>query len=154
MFKKYFKLRHLINNKTKPTSEDKAKLRALSDQLENQLKKASEQKEKEIMIELTSENFHKTGIRTDLVQHAVLIPTLVEHLRFHLSLKFLENKIGYHFKNRLLLQHALTHPSGAYLLHQNLGTNPDHIKNVLFNCRIRNPIYGQLTAQKRKSILR
>jgi hypothetical protein len=55
------------------------------------------------------------------LEKAVMIPTLVEHLRFHSSLKFLEQKIGYQFKNRLLLQYALTHPSGAFLLHQNLG---------------------------------
>ena len=76
------------------------------------------------MIELSSENFYCTGIRTDVVQvrrilgfflifsyysslfiqQAVVIPTFVEHLRFHISLKFLEDKIGYTFKNRLLLQ--------------------------------------------------
>jgi len=109
---------------------------------------------KETMLELSSKGFHKTGIRADIVQQAVLVPTPIEHLRFHFSLKFLETKIGYQFKNRLLLQHALTHPSGAFLLHQNLGSNPDHVKNVLFNCKIRNPHYGKLTAQKRKSILR
>lgn len=155
LYRKYFKLRHLINNKSKPTLEDKAKLRQLADQLEALLKKTSDTtKDKEVMIELSAQHFHQTGIRTDLAQQAVLVPTLVEHIRFHASLHFLEKKIGYHFKNRLLLQYALTHPSGAFLLHQNLGANPDHVKNALFNCRVRNPQYGLLTSQKRKSILR
>ena len=153
LYHKYFKLRHLLNNKTKLTTEDKAKLRALGDELQNLIKKSSEV-HKEIMVELSSENFMRTGIRTDIVQQTVLVPTFVEHLRFHLSLKFLENKIGYTFKNRLLLQYALTHPSGAFLLHQNLGSNSDHIRNVLFNCKVRNPNYGSLTPQKRKSLLR
>jgi ribonuclease-3 len=153
LYHKYFKLRHLLNNKEKLTTDDKAKLRALSDELQTMIRKSSEVS-KEVMIELSSENFFCTGIRTDLVQQAVLIPTFVEHIRFHLSLKYLEAKIGYTFKDRVHLQHALTHPSGAFLLHQNLGSNPDHVRNVLNNCRSRNPNYGDLTPQKRKSMLR
>lgn len=154
LYRKYFKLRHLLNIKTKPTQDDKVKLRSLADQLESLMKKAVDVKDKETMLEISCENFHRTGIRTDIVQQAVLIPTMIEHLRFHLSLKFLEEKIGYHFKNRSLLQYALTHPSGAFLLHQNLGANPDHVRNVLSNCRMRNPVYGTLTSQKRKTLLR
>lgn len=153
LYHKYFKLKHLLNNKTKLTVEDKTRLRALGDELQTMIGKASEVS-KEIMVELSSENFYRTGIRTDIVQHAVLVPTFIEHLRFHQSLKFLEKKIGYQFKNRLLLQHALTHPSGAFLHHQNLGSNPDHIRNALFNCKVRNPNYGFLTPKKRKSLLR
>jgi ribonuclease III len=154
LYHKYFKLRHLLNNKAKPTSEDKAKLRDLHDELQSMIKKTSDVMQKEIMVEISSKNFCRTGIRTDVVQQSVLIPTFIEHLRFHLSLKYLEEKINYRFKNRLLLQYALTHPSGAFLLHQNLGSNPDHIRNALFNCKVRNPSYGILTPQKRKSLLR
>lgn len=153
VYHKYFKLRHLLNNKPKLSEEDKAKLRKLSDELQTLMKKNTEV-QKEDMIEINSEGFYCTGIRTDIVQHAVLIPTFIEHLRFHLSIRHLEEKIGYKFKDRLNLQHALTHPSGAFLLHQNLGSNPDHIRNVLYNCRPRNPNYGDLTPHKRKSILR
>ena len=153
LYHKYFKLRHLLNNKSKLTVDDKAKFRALGDELQNLIRKSTEV-HKEIMIELSAANFLRTGIRTDIVQQTVLVPTFVEHLRFHLSLKYLEEKIGYRFKNRLLLQYALTHPSGAFLLHQNLGSNSDHIRNVLFNCKVRNPNYGVLTPQKRKSLLR
>jgi ribonuclease-3 len=153
LYHKYFKLRHLMNNKSKPSEEDKSKLRTMENQIQQLINKSSEVK-KEMMIELSSENFFRTGIRTDVVQQTILIPTLVEHIRFHVSLKFLEKKINYNFKNRLLLQYALTHPSGAFLLHQNLGSNPDHIRNVLFNCKVRNPNYGCLTSQKRKNLLR
>jgi len=153
LYHKYFKMRHLLNNKTKLTTEDKVKLRVLGDELQNLIGKSTEV-HKETMIEISSANFKRTGIRTDMVQQAVLVPTFVEHLRFHLSLKFLEKKIGYTFKNRSLLQFALTHPSGAFLLHQNLGSNSDHIRNVLFNCKVRNPNYGSLTPNKRKTLLR
>lgn len=156
LYHKYFKLRHLLNNKTKLTEEDKTKLRILGDELQTLMRNAAESAShaKEIMVELSSEGFVRTGLRTDMVQQSVLIPTLIEHIRFHLSLKYLEEKIGYSFKNRLLLQHALTHPSGAFLLHQNLGCNPDHIRNCLFNCKDRTPNYGVLTPQKRKNLLR
>ena len=54
----------------------------------------------------------------------------------------------------IVYRYALTHPSGAFLLHQNLGSNPDHIRNVLFNCNVRSPSYGFMTPQKRKNMLR
>lgn len=44
-------------------------------------------------------------------QHAMLLPVLVCHLRFHRSLQILEDNINYKFKNRYLLQLAMTHPS-------------------------------------------
>ena len=45
---------------------------------------------------------------------------------------------GYTFKNRGLLQLAMTHPSYK----ENYGTNPDHSRNTLSNCGIRQPEYG------------
>ena len=104
-YHKYFKLRHLLNNKDKLSADDKAKFRALSDELQSLIDKSTDQvKQKEIMIELSADGFRRTGIRTDIVQQAVLVPTFIEHLRFHASLKYLEEKIEYKFKNRLLLQ--------------------------------------------------
>jgi hypothetical protein len=43
-------------------------LRLLAEQLEAVVKKSADTKDKEVMIELSAENFHRTGIRTDLVQ--------------------------------------------------------------------------------------
>lgn len=74
----------------------------------------------------------------DIVQHAMLMPVLVCHLRFHNSLNLLEKSLGYKFNNRALLQLALTHPS----YRENFGTNPDHARNSLTNCGIRQPEYG------------
>ena len=68
----------------------------------------------------------------------MLLPVLICHLRFHKSLDVLEERIKYRFKNRYLLQLALTHPS----YRENFGTNPDHARNSLTNCGIRQPEYG------------
>lgn len=68
----------------------------------------------------------------------MLIPVLVGHLRFHRGLSKLEAKLCYEFKTRYLLQLALTHPS----YRENFGTNPDHARNALTNCGIRQPEYG------------
>ena len=53
---------------------------------------------------------------------------LVNHLRLHASLDFFEQSIGYTFKNRSLLQLAMTHPSYK----ENYGTNPDHCRYKIF----------------------
>lgn len=57
LYHKYFKLRHLLNNKTKLTEEDKTKLRMLGDELQQLMRNAAESAShaKEIMIELSSE---------------------------------------------------------------------------------------------------
>ena len=68
----------------------------------------------------------------------MLLPVLICHLRFHKSLDVLEESIHYRFKNRYLLQLALTHPS----YRENFGTNPDHARNSLTNCGVRQPEYG------------
>ena len=80
----------------------------------------------------------KTGLMTDIVQHALLLPVLVNHLRLHNSLDHLETRISFKFTHRYLLQQAVTHPSYK----ENFGTNPDHIRNTLSNCGIRQPEYG------------
>jgi hypothetical protein len=40
LYHKYFKLRHLLNNKAKLSTDDKTKLRILGDQLQEMIKKA------------------------------------------------------------------------------------------------------------------
>ena len=87
---------------------------------------------------------------TDIVQHALLLPVFVNHLRFHCSLCHLEESMNYKFRNRHLLQLALTHPSYK----ENYGTVPDHARNAISNCGIRRPEYGDkrihtMTSRKR-----
>ncbi|XP_020279114.1 ribonuclease 3 isoform X2 [Pseudomyrmex gracilis] len=132
----YVKFRHLLANMSKPSFEDKRKLEAKENRVQ-ELRTQSKMK-RDVTVDVSSEGFYRTGIMCDIVQHAMLIPVLVCHLRFHKSLDNLERILGYSFKNRYLLQLALTHPS----YRENFGTNPDHARNSLTNCGIRQPEYG------------
>ncbi|XP_035232949.1 ribonuclease 3-like, partial [Stegodyphus dumicola] len=132
----YVKYRHLLANKPKVKYADRHRLmqketRLQEMRLENDLKR-------DVTVVISSKGFFKTGIMSDVIQHAMLLPVLVCHLRFHQSLSNLEEKIGYKFKDRFLLQLALTHPS----YRENFGTNPDHARNSLTNCGLRQPQYG------------
>lgn len=132
----YVKFRHLLANMPKPSSEDKRKLelkeRALQEmRSHNKMKRG-------VTAAVSSKGFYKTGLMCDIVQHAMLLPVLVCHFRFHKSLEYLEDTLEYKFKNKYLLQLALTHPS----YRENFGTNPDHARNTLTNCGIRQPEYG------------
>ncbi|XP_059045104.1 ribonuclease 3 [Achroia grisella] len=132
----YVKYRHLIANMAKPSFKEKQKLTAKEAKLQ-EMRTQSKMK-RDVTVAISSEGFHTTGLMCDIVQHAMLIPVLVRHLRFHKSLDSLEKKMGYVFEQRLLLQTALTHPS----YRENFGTNPDHARNSLTNCGIRQPEYG------------
>ena len=135
-WKDYVKYRHLLANKPKVTPADRQALQQKEEKL-IELRKKSELK-KEVTIVVSAKGFFKTGLYCDVIQFALVIPVVVTHLRFHQSLAFLEESMGYKFKDRYLLQLALTHPS----YRENFGTNPDHARNALSNCGIRQAIYG------------
>ncbi|UYV73709.1 DROSHA [Cordylochernes scorpioides] len=135
-WREYVKFRHLLANKTKVGSKDRHRLELKEEKLQDMRMKSS--LKRDVTIVLSSDGFYKTGIRCDIVQHALLLPVLICHLRFHDSLSVLEENIGHSFKDRSLIQLALTHPS----YRENFGTNPDHIRNSLTNCGIRQPEYG------------
>lgn len=59
---------------------------------------------RDVAITVSSQGFFKTGLMTDIVQHGLVLPSLVHHVRLHLALDGFEEKIGYKFKNRYLLQ--------------------------------------------------
>jgi ribonuclease-3 len=86
----------------KPSFEDKRKLEAKENKLQ-ELRTQSKMK-RDVTVDVSSEGFYRTGIMCDIVQHAMLIPVLVCHLRFHKSLDNLEQCLNYRFKNRYLLQ--------------------------------------------------
>lgn len=135
-WREYVKFRHLLANMPKASFEDKRKLESKENRLQ-EMRTQSKMK-RDVTIAISAEGFYRTGIMCDIVQHAMLIPVLVSHLRFHRSLDVLETDIKYTFANRSLLQLALTHPS----YRENFGTNPDHARNSLTNCSIRQPEYG------------
>ncbi len=130
-YKSYLKVFFLLKNRT-PTDEDKANLRDKEQRLKQIVAKHAEQLKREIVVEISSEYAYRTGFKSDVIQQTLLLSSLHDHLRFHQSLTELENQlVGYQFHNRWLMQLALTHPSGNYVLHNNLGPNPDHVKNTL-----------------------
>lgn len=108
-WREYVKFRHLVANMSKPSFEDKRKLESKESRLQEM--RTQGRMKRNVTVEIVSKGFYRTGIMCDIVQHALLIPVLTTHLRFHQSLNLLEKNIDYQFKNRYLLQLALTHPS-------------------------------------------
>ncbi|XP_021349627.1 ribonuclease 3-like [Mizuhopecten yessoensis] len=135
-WKQYVKFKHLLNSKPKVTFSDKQKLEQKESYLQ-ELRTKSTMK-REVTVEISSEGFLRTGIKSDITQHAMLIPVLLGHLRFHQCLSVLEKTLDYRFNDRSLLQLALTHTSYKV----NYGTNPDHARNSLSNCGRRQLEYG------------
>ncbi|XP_060949681.1 ribonuclease 3 [Limanda limanda] len=136
LWKSYVKLRHLLANSPKVKQIDKQKLTQREEALQKIRQKNTMRRE--VTVELSSQGFWKTGIRSDVCQHAMMLPVLTHHIRYHRCLMHLDKLIGYVFKERCLLQLAMTHPSH----HLNFGMNPDHARNSLSNCGIRQPKYG------------
>ncbi|KAJ8376898.1 hypothetical protein SKAU_G00074780 [Synaphobranchus kaupii] len=136
LWKSYVKLRHLLANSPKVKQVDKQKLTQREEALQKIRQKNTMRRE--VTVELSSQGFWKTGIRSDVCQHAMMLPVLTHHIRYHQCLMHLDKLIGYVFKERCLLQLGMTHPSH----HLNFGMNPDHARNSLSNCGIRQPKYG------------
>lgn len=143
--KELLKFRHLLANKPKVSFADKQVLAAKEEKLQDFKSKAELKRD---TIILPCDNFYTTGLSCDIIQHAMLIPVIVYQIRFQHCLESLENLIGYSFKDKYLLQLALTHPS----YRENYGTNPDHARNSLNNLGFRQPKYGdnKLNSQTRK----
>ncbi|XP_016095448.1 ribonuclease 3-like isoform X1 [Sinocyclocheilus grahami] len=136
LWKSYVKLRHLLANSPKVKQIEKQKLTQREEALQKIRQKNTMRRE--VTVELSSQGFWKSGIRSDVCQHAMMLPVLTHHIRYHQCLMHLDKLIGYMFKERCLLQLAMTHPSH----HLNFGMNPDHARNSLSNCGIRQPKYG------------
>nr|XP_040577073.1 ribonuclease 3-like [Lepeophtheirus salmonis] len=135
-WKDYKKFRHLLANMPKPSLNDKATLEEMEDKLMEI--RANSKTRRDVTVTVNSQGFFRTGFRCDIVQHALLLPVLVNHFRMHSSLDYFEKRIKYKFKNRYLLQLAVTHPSYK----ENYGTTSDHARNTITNCGIRSPEFG------------
>ncbi|KAJ7372321.1 hypothetical protein OS493_019765 [Desmophyllum pertusum] len=134
--KSYVKLRNLISNTPVPSRKNQDKLVKLKIDLEKM--RLTSSMRRDVVIEVSSRGMIKTGLKSDVCQHALLLPVLVHHVRYHMCLQTLDKKMGYVFKDRSLFQLALTHPS----YHLNFGMNPDHARNSLSNCGVKQPRYG------------
>ncbi|CAB4057265.1 rnc [Lepeophtheirus salmonis] len=113
-WKDYKKFRHLLANMPKPSLNDKATLEEMEDKL------------MEIRAKL------KNAARRHCHSQFSRIFSM------HSSLDYFEKRIKYKFKNRYLLQLAVTHPSYK----ENYGTTSDHARNTITNCGIRSPEFG------------
>ncbi|KAH9424598.1 hypothetical protein DERP_013019 [Dermatophagoides pteronyssinus] len=132
----YVKYRHLLANKEKVSYDDKEILMQKEEKLQEMRSKSD--LKRDVTVVISSKGFYCTGLQCDIVQHSLIIPVLISHLRFHYSLQHLEKIIKYTFNDRSLLQLSLTHPS----YRENFGTNPDHARNTLTNCGLRYLEYG------------
>lgn len=97
-WREFVKFRHLLANMPKPSFKDKRELEAKEAKLTEM--RSSTSMKRDVTVVISSEGFYKTGIMTDLVQHGMLLPVLVNHLRLHASLDHFEQSINYTFKNR------------------------------------------------------
>ncbi|TMS39899.1 hypothetical protein L596_006355 [Steinernema carpocapsae] len=129
--KKYLRTRHLMSLQGKLSYEDKQKL--VEQEANIRKLKAEAQHKRDMVMSVTSRGFYSTTFYPDIVQHAVLLTLACSHVRYHWCLETFEKRIGYSFKNRTLLELALTHPS----FRANYGTNSDHTRNALANCGLR-----------------
>uniref|UniRef100_A0A8C7IPR4 Ribonuclease 3 n=1 Tax=Oncorhynchus kisutch TaxID=8019 RepID=A0A8C7IPR4_ONCKI len=130
LWKSYVKLRHLLANSPKVKQIDKQKLTQREEALQKIRQKNTMRRE--VTVELSSQGFWKTGIRSDLCQvgrRDALLP--------HKHTVYTSPSADSDFFS-LSLQLAMTHPSH----HLNFGMNPDHARNSLSNCGIRQPKYG------------
>ncbi|KFD67209.1 hypothetical protein M514_07574 [Trichuris suis] len=127
-YRKFLKFCRLIQLKPSTSSEDKNKMAEWKENLKIMKDKVSATRD--VTIELSSKGFYKTGIYSDMVQHGLKLIVMFHHIRFHLSLRVLEQRLQYSFNDRALLELALTHPS----YRPNYATNADHIRNTLSNC--------------------
>ena len=62
-------------------------------------------------ISLSIQGFKHTGLFPDLSMGMTLVLPLVHHIRYHLSLPYLQQYMNIHFKDPLLLECCLTHSS-------------------------------------------
>ncbi|EEC19799.1 ribonuclease III, putative [Ixodes scapularis] len=120
----YVKFRHLLANKPKVLYTDRHKL----------LQKEANNLKRDVTVVVSSENFFRTGIMCDIVQWSRYPFTGLLCSEVRCCLLTLSLPWG----TADLFQLALTHPS----YRENFGTNPDHARNSLTNCGIRQPEYG------------
>jgi ribonuclease-3 len=92
-YREFVKFRHLLANMAKPTYKDKRQIEAMENKL-LELRNTTKLK-REVTVGVSCQGFFRTGFMTDIVQHALLLPVFVNHLRFHASLDHLEKRIGY-----------------------------------------------------------
>uniref|UniRef100_A0A5S6PYK6 RNase III domain-containing protein n=1 Tax=Trichuris muris TaxID=70415 RepID=A0A5S6PYK6_TRIMR len=144
-YRKFVKYCRLVGMKPSLSAEDRNKLTEWKENLKIMKEKVNTTRD--VTVELSSKGFYRTGLYSDMVQHGLKLIVMFHHIRFHMSLRVLEERLQYTFSDRSLLELALTHPS----YRPNYATNADHIRNTLSNCGLRRPQYGRKRIQSRQN---
>uniref|UniRef100_A0A0N4ZSN7 SET domain-containing protein n=1 Tax=Parastrongyloides trichosuri TaxID=131310 RepID=A0A0N4ZSN7_PARTI len=122
------KLQNKLDRKGLLSESEKYELRQLNETLKDYKNVPGRKKCREVSI--SSKNFFITGVCPDMIEHAAVLISIVSLIRFNNSLDNLESEmLNYKFNDRRLLKLSLTHVSKFH----HMGTNSDHIKNVLRN---------------------
>ncbi|PIK35838.1 putative ribonuclease 3-like [Apostichopus japonicus] len=137
LFKSFLRMRHLLLNRSRASHDEQQSYINIQNELAKIRKESYSPKE--VNSEIPCNEVLITGIRSDVCQHALIMPVLVNYLRYYLCLDKLNVKLGNIFTDKVLLKRAMTHPS--YRL--TFGMNSDHIRNSLYNCGIRQPEFGE-----------
>ncbi|XP_067943172.1 ribonuclease 3-like [Watersipora subatra] len=149
LMRKRRRINKYITKKVTPlTSKDVNELRSINYELERYKTKRKTADgspfRRHQLVELSCQGYFATGLKSDVAMWGLIVPKVVDHIRFIQSLFFLQQDIGYRFKDPSLLQMALSHSS--YM--SGFCHNQDQIKNTLTNCGFRKPELGKFSIQK------
>ena len=78
-WREFVKFRHLLANMAKPTFKDRRELEAKEHALQEM--RSNSKLKRDCTAVVSSQGYRRTGLMTDIVQHAMLLPVLVNHLR-------------------------------------------------------------------------
>lgn len=80
----YVKFRHLLANKPKVNATDRKTLLEKEQNLQEMRQKSD--LKRDVTVEVSAKNCYKTGLGCDVIQHSLLVPVVICHLRFHQAL--------------------------------------------------------------------
>ncbi|CAJ0581602.1 unnamed protein product, partial [Mesorhabditis spiculigera] len=130
------------NRKVAPTTEEKELAARLESEIARLDNESAQRRDKQVLLDI--DGYRDTGLRCDMIHYALHVVLAMHHVRYHWSLATLESAIGYHFRDRTLIELAFTHSS----YRKNYGQNPDHARNAQANLGIR--VRGQALEANRK----
>lgn len=97
----FLRMQYVMMNKVKVTQDDRKRLNELTSSLVDFEHNRSQHRE--LTVECSTKGMLRTGIRPDVSQHALMVPSFLSHMRFHHALGSLEKRVNYKFKDKTLL---------------------------------------------------
>lgn len=83
----FVKFRHLLANKPKVSAADRKTLAEKEEVLREM--RCKHDLKKDVVVEVSAKNCFKTGLYCDVIQHSLMVPVVICHLRFHQALAHL-----------------------------------------------------------------